>query len=294
MNYPVENVLIAFLLTAVAGLSTTFGALFILRRKTTNYRFLTTSLGFSAGVMIYVSFVEILQESFNTLQEAYGENTGGWVALASFFGGIALIAIIDQMIPDASNPHEVQSQDAIELAKDELHANYEHAKEGEPVNTADSEALADNPELMRTGLVTALAIAIHNFPEGLATFMAALVNPALGVSITIAIAIHNIPEGISVAVPIYFASGSRRKAIGYTFLSGLAEPLGGLVGFLVLSPFLSPQLLGIVFGIVAGIMVFISFDELLPASEKYGEHHYSIMGLVAGMLVMAVSLQLLA
>lgn len=293
MDYSSQNFIIAFLLTAIAGLSTTLGALFILRRKPTSYSFLTTALGFSAGVMIYISFVELLQESFDSLKHAYGENLGGWIAIASFFAGIALIAIIDQLIPESSNPHEVQSQETLELAKEELQADYE----GEVVPTEEgsvkiAEVEQDN-ELMRTGLVSALGIAIHNFPEGLATFMSALVDPKLGITIAIAVAIHNIPEGISVAVPIYFASGSRRKAILYTFLSGLAEPLGGLVGYLILRPFLSPQLLGITFGFVAGIMVFISFDELLPTSEKYGKHHHSIMGLIAGMALMAVSLQLL-
>ncbi|MDO8898827.1 MAG: ZIP family metal transporter, partial [Bacteroidales bacterium] len=141
-------------------------------------------------------------------------------------------------------------------------------------------------------MFTALAIAIHNFPEGLATFTAALTDPALGVAIAVAIAIHNIPEGIAVSVPIYFATGNRKKAFWLSFSSGLAEPVGALVGFLILMPFLNPMVFGLLFALVAGIMVFISLDELLPAAEEYGEHHLSIYGLVAGMAVMAISLLL--
>ena len=146
--------------------------------------------------------------------------------------------------------------------------------------------------LMRVGLLTALAIAIHNFPEGLATFVSALQSPSVAIPIVAAIAIHNIPEGIAVSVPIYQATGSRRKAFCYSFLSGLAEPLGALLGWLVLRPFMNDTVLGILFAGVAGIMVFISFDELLPAAREYGEHHLSLYGLIAGMAVMAVSLLL--
>jgi ZIP family zinc transporter len=139
-------------------------------------------------------------------------------------------------------------------------------------------------------LFTALAIGIHNFPEGLATFTAALTDPGIGIAIAVAIAIHNIPEGIAVSIPIYYATGNRKKAFLLSFLSGLAEPVGALVGYLILMPFLSPVVFGVLFAAVAGIMVFISLDELLPSAREYGEHHLSIYGLIAGMLVMAISL----
>jgi ZIP family zinc transporter len=146
---------------------------------------------------------------------------------------------------------------------------------------------------MRVGVFTALAIAIHNFPEGLATFLSAIKDPSLGIPIAIAIAIHNIPEGIAVAVPIYHATGNKKKAFGYSFLSGIAEPVGALLGFTLLRVFFNDLIFGIVFSGVAGIMVYISLDELLPSAEKYGEHHLSIIGLVAGMSVMALSLLIL-
>ena len=142
------------------------------------------------------------------------------------------------------------------------------------------------------GLFTALAIGIHNFPEGLATFIAALQEPSIAIPIAVAIALHNVPEGIAVSVPIYYATGSKKKAFLYSFLSGLSEPLGAIIGYLILRPFLNDTIMGIIFGMVAGIMIYISLDELLPSAREYGEHHLSIYGLVAGMILMAVSLLL--
>ena len=139
-------------------------------------------------------------------------------------------------------------------------------------------------------MIFALAVGIHNFPEGMAVFISSLADPGTGISIAVAIAIHNIPEGITVSVPVYHATGSRKKAFVYSMLSGLAEPLGALAAWLIFAPFLSTALLMLIFAAVAGVMVFISFDELLPLAEEYGEHHISIFGLICGMLVMAISL----
>lgn len=262
------TILNAFLLTLFAGLATGIGSTLAFFTKRTNTRFLSVSLGFSAGVMIYVSFVEILFKASESLTLIYGEDKGWWFTIAAFFGGITVIALIDRLIPKVENPHEVR------LIED---------MDREPSKT----------RLMRMGTLTALAIGIHNFPEGLATFIAALDDPELGIAIAIAIAIHNIPEGIAISVPVYYATGSRRKAFILSFLSGLAEPIGALIGFAVLMPFLSEQLFGLLFASVAGIMVFISLDELLPAAREYGEHHLSIYGLLGGMAVMAFSLQIL-
>jgi zinc transporter, ZIP family len=268
MEFDNSTILFAFSLTLFAGLSTGIGSAIALMAKRTNIKFLTISLGFSAGVMIYVSFVEILQKARTVLIADMGEVAGNWMAVGAFFGGILLIALIDKFIPNVENPHEIKR-----------------------VEDMDDEQKKKR-KLNRVGMFTALAIAIHNFPEGLATFTAALTDPALGVAIAVAIAIHNIPEGIAVSVPIYFATGNRKKAFWLSFSSGLAEPVGAIVGFLILMPFLSPMVFGLLFALVAGIMVFISLDELLPAAEEYGEHHLSIYGLVAGMAVMAISLLL--
>lgn len=256
----------AFGMTLLAGLSTGIGSLIALLTRHTNRKFLSVALGFSAGVMIYVSLVEILAQAQTTLAAALGTRGGHTAAVLAFFGGMGGIALIDKLIPEGENPHEVKL----------------------------AEAMADPApaRLMRMGVFTALAIAIHNFPEGLATFVSALQAPGLAVPIVAAIAIHNIPEGIAVSVPIYQATGSRGKAFVYSFASGLAEPLGALVGWLVLRPFMSDAVFGILFAGVAGIMVFISFDELLPAAREYGENHLALYGLIGGMAVMAVSLLL--
>jgi ZIP family zinc transporter len=195
---------------------------------------------------------------------------GHWATVGAFFGGILFIAIIDKLVPSDENPHEIRM-----------------VEELQEVDTDGK-----NKKLMRMGMFTALAIAIHNFPEGLATFTAALTEPSLGIAIAVAIAIHNIPEGIAVSVPIAFATGNKKKAFWLSFTSGLAEPVGAIVGYLILMPFLSPVVFGVLFAGVAGIMVFISLDELLPSAREFGEHHLSIYGLIGGMVVMALSLLL--
>ena len=262
-----DNVLFAFGLTIFAGLSTGIGSAIAFLTKRTNKSFLSASLGFSAGVMIYVSFVEIFQKARIALIEVHGEETGTWYTVLAFFGGIAVIAIIDKLIPSYENPHEVRK-----------------------VEDLDRRDSIKDKKLLRMGLFSALAIAIHNFPEGLATFAAGLTNPEIAIPIAVAIAIHNIPEGIAVSVPLYYATGSRKKAFFLSFLSGLAEPVGALIGYFVLYSFFSDTLFGILFAGVAGIMVFISLDELLPTAEEYGEHHVAIYGLILGMAVMAFSL----
>lgn len=261
-------VLLAFLLTLFAGLSTGIGSILALVTKKTNTRFLSLALGFSAGVMIYVSMVEIFVKAKDALTSALGIKPGSWITVASFFAGMILIALIDKMIPSYENPHESRK---VEDMDDE------HRR---------------NAKLKKMGLLAALAIGIHNFPEGIATFASALKDPSLGIAIAIAVAIHNIPEGIAVSVPVYFATGSRKKAFILSFLSGISEPVGALVGYLLLMPFFSDVTFGILFASVAGIMVFISLDELLPSAREYGEAHLSVYGLISGMIVMAVSLLL--
>jgi len=262
-----EPVLFALGLTVFAGLSTGIGSVIGFLSKRFNPKFLSGALGFSAGVMIYVSLVEIFVKAKDSLTIVYGEKTGYVVTVIGFFAGIAVVALIDWLIPSAENPHEISNINA------EIEGN---------------EVAQDR--LMRMGLFSALAVAIHNFPEGLATFMSALSDPALGISIAVAIAIHNIPEGLAVSVPIYYATKSRRKAFIYSFLSGVSEPVGALIGYFLLRSFINESVFGIIFSSVAGIMVYISLDELLPTAEEYGEHHIAIFGLIAGMAVMAISL----
>lgn len=279
-----NNVLFAFALTLFAGLSTGIGSALAFFSKKSNTKFLSISLGFSAGVMIYVSMVEIFFKARTELTSSLGVVQGSWISVVAFFGGMFFIALIDKLIPSDENPHELHS---IEEINDSNPLNNPHFK----IKLKHDEA-QKNRKLLRMGVFTALAIGIHNFPEGLATFIAALQEPKIAVPIAVAIAIHNIPEGIAVSVPVYYATGSKRKAFFYSFLSGLSEPIGAMIGYLLLMPFINDTMFGIIFAMVAGIMVFISLDELLPSAREYGEHHLSIYGLVSGMMVMAVSLLL--
>jgi ZIP family zinc transporter len=288
-----NEVTFAMGLTLLAGMATGIGSTIAFTAKRTNYRFLSVATGFSAGVMLYVSFVEIFYKGLESLTGRYGDSWGNWINAASFFGGMLLIGVIDQLIPTAENPHEIRSED-------ETMPLHKKPMDAECLDAKPEENTGCHQKLMRMGLFTALAIGIHNFPEGLATFLAALHEPSLGVAIAVAIALHNIPEGISVSVPIFYATGNRRKAFIYSLMSGLAEPVGAGVAYLGIRLFIGgesglipPQLLGILFGIVAGIMVYISLDELLPTSRAYGKGHDSLFGLVAGMLVMALSLLLM-
>lgn len=269
MDISMNNLIFAFALTLLAGLSTGIGSALAFFMKQTNKKFLSAALGFSAGVMIYVSFVEIFPKARISLESIYGEGKGYLYTTIAFFVGIFVIAIIDKLIPSIENPHEIRD-----------------VKELNNQNPGDS-------ELMRMGLFSAIAIAIHNFPEGIATFVAAVQNPTLGVSIAIAIAIHNIPEGVAISVPVFYATNSRKKAFKLSFLSGLSEPLGAILGYILLMRFFSDALFGAIFAGVAGIMVYISLDELLPTAQKYGYHHIAIYGLILGMIVMALSLILI-
>ncbi len=265
-----SNIILAIGLTLFAGLSTGIGSALAFFTKRTNTKALSIALGFSAGVMIYVSFVEIFFKGQELLVESHGLRLGTILNVVSFFAGIFLIAIIDRVIHmiGIENPHEDMLVEDLE----------------------NPDKKKDYRALYKTGLITASAIAIHNFPEGLATFFSAMQDPKMGMAIAFAVAIHNIPEGIAVSVPIYYATGDRKKAFLYSFLSGLSEPIGGLIGYFFLSQFMGETLVGCVFTGVAGIMVFISLDQLLPAAREYGEHHLSIYGLILGMGVMALSL----
>ena len=248
----------ALAITLLAGRSTGLGGVLVALKGDIGDRFLAGSLGFSAGVMIYISLVELLPESMEALDN-------DWSAIAAFFFSVALIAVIDRLVPDDINPHEPSTSTA-------------------PQATT----------LRRAGLMTGIAIALHNFPEGFATFMAAYTDPKLAIPIAVAIALHNIPEGVAVAVPLSRATGNRWRAAGWATLSGLAEPAGALIGFALISPFLGPQTMGFSYAAVAGIMVFISVDKLMPNAIQTGHHHVSVYWMMGGMGLMAASLLMLA
>ncbi len=294
----------AFILTLIAGLSTGIGSAIAFFFKRPKMSYLAFALGLSAGVMIYVSFMELMP---NAIDELSSEGYDGdlWATLA-FFLGILVIAVIDLVIPHDANPHEFAEDDELDTisTREAIPAGMCAQEDEEHPEGTDAEALdalkgsssARKSTLLRAGVFTALAIAIHNFPEGLATFVTALSDPGLGIAIAIAIAIHNIPEGISVSVPIFYATGDRKRAFWISFLSGVAEPIGALVGFAVLMPFIdgNPAILPGLLAFVAGIMVYISIDELLPLAHKYGKGHVVLVGLIFGMFIMALSLIMLA
>jgi zinc transporter, ZIP family len=254
------NVTIAFLVCLFAGLSTVVGALFLLRAEKADPRILAFGLAFAGGAMVYVSLGEIFSKSYQAFGEAFADKQAYTYATLAFFAGVLLLATIDRLVP---NPHNASGAEA---------------------NTADPDYVK------RVGILAALAITAHNLPEGLATFFATLDDPLVGLPLAAAIAIHNIPEGVSIAIPIYFATGSKRKALMATVLSALAEPVGAIVGYLVLAPFLSPTVFGVVFGMIAGAMVFLALDELLPAAKRYARGHETVYGMVLGMAVLAASL----
>ena len=393
------DVLFAFGLTLLAGVSTGIGSLFAFFTKRNNQKFLAVTLGFSAGVMIYVSMIEIFQKAQTSISGEVGSYAGSWITVGAFFLGIVFIAMLDKFLPKEKDVYQLsgnrqkkqylkklqhsniinknskykinnillkqkknhklyklyninkvkiinekisniklsrkilnkkisnitiadktitdktitdkiknkikknkttlrkQDNKKILKSKYNLKANHLLIKKNNinfdnQYNTLTFTQSKKQQKLLRMGIFTALAISIHNFPEGLATFMSALQDPQIAVAVAIAIAIHNIPEGIAVAMPIYYATGNRKKAFLFSFLSGLTEPIGALIGYLIFLPIMSDLVFGIVFASVAGIMVFISLDELLPASREYGKPYLSMYGLIGGMLIMALSLLL--
>ena len=251
-------------MTLIAGGATGIGGALVLFKKKLSSKFLAGALGVSAGVMIFISLAEMFPEAQAMIRES-GLVHGEAFVLIAFFVGMGLITLIDFTIPEYENPHE-----APDLS-------------------------LDTKGLHRLGLMSALAIAVHNFPEGVATFIGAVNDPEMGAGITFAISIHNIPEGIAVAIPIYYATKSKAKALLYATLSGFSEVIGALLCLAVTAVF-NVELAGggpvfpLIMSAVAGIMIYISLDELLPTAEKYGKHHIAIAGVVGGMAIMGVSL----
>lgn len=262
-----NHVLLALAVCSAAALATMLGALAVIYPvNRDNARLLSFGLAFAGGAMVYVSLIEIFNKSHLAFVEIFADKQAYGYATLFFFIGIGLLVCLDRFIP---NPHNNLTEDEIADKKQE---NSKHVG--------------------RIGLMAALAITAHNFPEGLATFFATLDNPVIGAPLAAAIAIHNIPEGVSIAIPVYYATGHRGKAFLACFLSALAEPVGAVIGYLVLAPYLSPYVYGAVFGVIAGAMVFLALDELLPAAKRYSKGHEPVYGLVLGMAALALSLVL--
>lgn len=276
-----ENVLLALLLSLIAGLSTSIGSFTAFFMKKPNPKFISYIMGFSAGVMILISFVELLQISIITL--------GFVMAIVFFFIGMIIMFLIDILIS-----HEYEFEDSIEVlinnnGQCKPHLHYGHRHRRRLHNRGEKKDVT----LVKTSIFIFFGVFIHNFPEGMATFIGALTEIQLGVLLTIAIALHNIPEGIAVAVPIYACTLDKKKAFKWSFISGMSEPLGAIVTWLILFPFINDYVLSAMLGAVAGIMIYISLDELLPMSRSLAKEHYSIIGIITGMLIMSVSLAIL-
>jgi len=246
----------ALLLSLGAGLSTLLGALVVVFTKKKSEKLVTVSLGFAAGVMVSVSFLDMLPLATDLLAQQYNKATGVVISVASLLLGVGIASGLDKLVP------------------------HEHGK---------TEGENSHGNIYRLGMMSMLAIAVHNFPEGIATFMAGMSNPSIGLTIAVAIALHNIPEGISVAMPIYFATGNKKRAFLYTLLSGISEPVGALLAYSVLQPFISNTLLGVLFSIVAGIMLYISIEELIPSSRQYGFTRLALTATFAGICLMPLT-----
>ena len=276
------GIISALILTLIAGAATGIGGALVLFKKKISSNFLAGALGISAGVMIFISLAELFPEAQAEISATGSIRHGEALTLLAFFAGMGIIMLIDFLIPEYENPHEASGLSL-----------------GSHTPAVDMLSHTGNEKaLHRLGIMSALAIAIHNFPEGIATFIGALNDPEMGAGITFAIAIHNIPEGIAVAIPIYYATKSKAKALLYATLSGFSELLGALLCMAVTGIF-GMELTGggpifpLILAAVAGIMIYISLDELLPTAEKYGKHHIAIAGVIGGMAIMGVSLLIL-
>eukprot|EP00768_Dysnectes_brevis_P000309 gnl/Dysnectes_brevis/1067_a1189_2571.p1 GENE.gnl/Dysnectes_brevis/1067_a1189_2571~~gnl/Dysnectes_brevis/1067_a1189_2571.p1 ORF type:complete len:317 (+),score=132.92 gnl/Dysnectes_brevis/1067_a1189_2571:747-1697(+) len=314
-EFTASEVLFALSMSFIAGAATSIGAAIVFFTKgdhndVKEKRFLSFILGFSAGMMIHISYAELLAETHNTLASIYSEQTANLIATLSFFGGIFVIALIDFLVPPASNPHDLHAPADTPGQgtgrAEQAHALRETRPPAEDTRVMVADAIAgqeqgqkERAELHRLGVISGILVFIHNWPEGIATFVVALQSSAsMTAAVTGAIFLHNIPEGVSVSVPLLYSTGSKRKAFWYASLSGLAEPLGALVAWLFLMPILNDTVLAVVLAATGGIMVFISLDELLPAAQRYGltgnrEGHIATWGLLLGMAVMAATLVVL-
>lgn len=262
-----HSYIVALVITTLAGLSTIVGGFLTFFIKRTNLHALSIGLGFSAGVMIFIALYAIMHEAQDFLTPTFPDKAQ-LVTFLSFFAGVAIAALIDFCMPAHIGANFL--------------SNGINEEAAEPVN----------PKVSKAGVLTALMISIHRFPEGLATFLVASKNLALGIPFAVAIAIHNLPEGIAIALPVFHATGKKRLAIFYTFIASLAGPIGAIIGIIITKIFLPEMAVGMMFGAVAGIMVYISLDTLLPLAREFGDNHHVMIGIISGMFFISMSLLL--
>ncbi|WRS29539.1 zinc transporter ZupT [Actinomycetaceae bacterium MB13-C1-2] len=264
---------LALVVSLLAGLATSIGGLLVLNSKTLERQWLAVSLAFAAGAMIIVSLVELVPLGIEYMGEYASPKLAQLYVWLAFFGGIALVLVIDRILPDVLNPNEMEGRE-------------------DALTETDTSSTRN---LMRSGALVAMVLALHNFPEGMATFFTTYQDPQVGFTLAVAIAIHNVPEGIAVAAPVYAATGSKKKGFWWATFSGLTEPIGALFAALLVAWVIPPQFFGIFYGVVSGMMVFLALDELLPGAWRYQtDKHQTIYGMLAGMGAMAVSFVLFA
>ena len=245
--------LFPLLLSLFAGLSTVLGAMIVFFSKSTNKKLITFALSFSAGVMISISFTDLFPSAQETLIKSNGTIKGVFLSLLFLLLGAFMAMLIDNFIPE------------------------------------ETSICTSNSSLYKVGFVSMIALFLHNFPEGITTYISGYQDAALGITVALAISLHNIPEGISIAMPIYYSTNDKKKAIKYTFYSGMAEPLGALLAFIFLKPYINDLILSILFALVAGIMIYISFQELIPEARSYKYNKLYIISLFIGLCIIPIS-----
>ncbi len=254
------NLIFAFSLTVFSALCAVIGGIFGVTYKQNNTnKFLSLALGFSSGIMLYLSFIEILGEGRELLTGSQGQMKGEVYVLLSFFGGMFVVALLDKLLP-----------------------------ENESCEIGDGQSC-----LLQTGIISAIAVGIHNVPEGFAIFASGLESMKIGIATAVALGIHNLAIGMAISIPIYLATKNKKKAIAFTSVSALLSPIGAILGYVLFGKFINDTLFGIILSAVAGIMIYISLDEVLPTAEKYGEHHHVIYGIIGGMAVIALTILVL-
>lgn len=273
-----KSFLIALIFSTLAGLSTVLGGLVTFFIKKNSLKFLSFGLGLSAGVMIFISLVDLYPEAKEQIVAQMGNNLA-WLTVLFFALGMLVAILIDYFVPDHIQENMFNKQ----IGANEQNIDSTNCEENE-------NAVISIGKIKKAGIITTVIVAVHNFPEGLATFFTTTQNATLGLGIVIAIAIHNIPEGMAISIPVYQATHSKRKAFWYSFLSGMAEPVGGVIGFFLVKAFFPDICLGVLFSFVAGIMTYISIDTLLPLSKDYDTGHYSISGVSLGLILMGITL----
>ncbi|WP_343711497.1 zinc transporter ZupT [Kosakonia radicincitans] len=246
---------VPLILTILAGAATFIGAILgVLGQKPSN-RVLAFSLGFAAGIMLLISLMEMLPAALAT------ENMSPMLGYGMFVVGLLGYFALDRMLPHA-HPQDLMQGTQRTFPRG----------------------------LRRTAILLTMGISLHNFPEGIATYVTASNDLELGLGIAFAVALHNIPEGLAVAGPVYAATGSKRSAVFWAGISGLAEILGGVLAWLILGSLLSPVVMAAIMATVAGIMVALSVDELMPLAKEIDPNNNPSYGVLCGMSVMGLSL----